>query len=164
MRGFYHRRILPAWLTFAHAVGSFLDEAAFRVALAINVLAGRVPVETHKRPWVRSVETPVLIDVRDWTNDRLIFSVLVWPSLESSAHEANYAQRHRAQEVMEAIGKGAADKAWATYWEVDYGLVWDNERECWVDGDGYRYDGSRFGVGSRNPEVRRGRGISYGAL
>jgi hypothetical protein len=73
------RGIRRAWEAFADTAVSFLDEATFRVALASRVLTGRMPQETHKRPWVRSVETPALIDVRDWTTDSLIFSVLVWP-------------------------------------------------------------------------------------
>ena len=150
------RRAWNAFEAFADATVSFLDEATFRVALASRVLAGRMPQESHKRPWVRSVETPILIDVRDWTTDSLIFSVLVWPPLESGVprYEANTVQRERAQAITEAIAIGAAQKMWSTYWVVDYCLVWDNERECWVDGDGYRYDGSRFGVGSRSPDVR----------
>jgi hypothetical protein len=151
--------IRRAWEAFADATLSFLDEATFRVALASRVLTGRMPQQTHKRPWVRRVQTPLLIDVRDWTTDSLIFSVLVWPPLESGVprHEAGAVQRDRARAITEAIAIGAAQKMWSSYWEVDYGLVWDNERECWVDGDGYRYDGSQFGVGSRSPEARRGR-------
>jgi len=71
------RGLRRAWEAFADATVSFVDEASFRVTLASRVLAGRMPQETHKKPWVRSVETPVLIDVRDWTTDSLIFSVLV---------------------------------------------------------------------------------------
>jgi hypothetical protein len=26
-------------------------------------------------------------------------------------------------------------------------------RECWQDGDGHRYDGSRFGAGRRTPGI-----------
>ncbi len=78
-------------------------------------------------------------------------------------HEANTVQHDRLRAITEAIAIGAAQKRWSSYWEVDYDLVWDNDRECWVDGDGYRYDGSRFGVGSRSPDVRepRGEGDSY---
>jgi hypothetical protein len=76
------------WLAFANAVGDFFEEAIFRLALAFDVLLGRVPQRTDKRPWVRSVETPVLVDCYDRTNDRLVFSVLVWPPLESSRQDA----------------------------------------------------------------------------
>jgi hypothetical protein len=41
--------------------------------------------------------------------------------------------------------------AWSTRYEVDYGLRWDPKRECWVDGDGHAYDGSRFSADSRRP-------------
>jgi hypothetical protein len=51
--------------------------------------------------------------------------------------------RQRVEEVLEAIGKGAAEKMWSTYWEVSE-LAWDHMRECWVDGDGIAYDGERF--------------------
>jgi hypothetical protein len=56
----------------------------------------------------------------------------------------------RVEEGMAAFAAGASEKAWSTYWEVDHGLVRDHPRECWVDGDGHRYDGSRFGIGSRS--------------
>ena len=139
------------WLAFANGVGDFLEEVAFRMVLAFNILAGRVPQRTDKGPWVRSVEKPALVDVYDWTTGRLLFSVLVWPSLESSPEDADYVYHQRVEEVLEAIAKGAKEKMWSTYWEVDYGLTWDHSRECWVDGDGHRYDGSRFGAGSRRP-------------
>jgi hypothetical protein len=56
----------------------------------------------------------------------------------------------RVEEGMAAFAAGASEKAWSMYWEVDHGLVRDHPRECWVDGDGHRYDGSRFGIGSRS--------------
>lgn len=71
------------WLAFAGAVGSFLDEAAFRLVLAFDVIAGRKPRRVERRWWNRATEAPVLVDVFDWTDDRLLFSVFVWPSLES---------------------------------------------------------------------------------
>ena len=135
----------------AFAFGDFLDEAAFRTSLAFDVLRGKVPRQVERRWWNRAAETPVLVDVFDWTDDRLIFSVLVWPSLESSARNAGYAQRDRVEAVTGAIARGAKDKMWSTYWEVDFGLKWDHGREVWVDGDGHAYDGSRFGAGSRRP-------------
>ena len=49
------------WLAFANAVGDFFEEAIFRLALAFHILLGRVPQRTNKRPWIRSVETPVLV-------------------------------------------------------------------------------------------------------
>jgi len=144
-------RLTRWWLAFANGVGDFLEEAFFRLALAFNVLVGRVPLKTEKRSWIRSVETPVLVDVFDWTTDRLLFSVLVWPPLERPGQDAPYEHHQRVEAVLEAIAKGAKEKMWSTYWEVDYGLTWDHSRECGVDGDGHRYDGSRFGAGSRRP-------------
>ncbi len=131
------------WRAFALAVGDFLEEAAFRVVLASCVIAGRMPRQVEKRRWNRALETPVLIDVYDWLEERRIFSVLVWPSLESSAHDANYVRHQRVDEVKKAIAKGATEKAWATLFETDYGLKWDSEREVWTASDGFAYDGSR---------------------
>jgi hypothetical protein len=139
------------WLRLADAVGGFMEEAIVRTSLAWAVLRGRSPKPLEKRWWNRATETPVLVDVFDWTDERLIFSVLIWPSLESSAHEADNVLHQRVGEVKAAIARGAADKAWCTRFETDYGLRWDHERECWVDGGGHAYDGSRFGVGSRRP-------------
>ena len=51
---------------------------------------------------------------------------------------------------IEAIARGAEQKMWSTRWEVSE-LAWDQKRECWVDGGGHAYDGSRFGIGSRSP-------------
>ncbi len=153
MRSFYHHRLVPAWLSFADAVGSFLDELAFRVELAFDVLVGRVPRQVERRWWNRATETPVLVDVYDWTNDRLIFSVLIWPSLESEEHDADYVYHQRVDEVLEAIARGATDKAWCTYFETDYGLRWDAKRQVWTATDGYRYDGERLYAYSRGGGV-----------
>jgi hypothetical protein len=147
MKGLYHQRILlaMAWQTFANAVGNFTEELIFRLVLAFDVLVGRKPRKVERRWWNRAVETPVLVDVYDWTDERLISSVLVWPPLESSLDNTIHDYRQRIEVVTETIAKGAAEKAWSTYWEVDYGLVWSHTRQCWVDGDGHRYDGRRFG-------------------
>ena len=139
------------WLAFAGAVGAFLEEAAFRVVLAFDVLIGRMPRQVEKRWWNRATETPALLDVYDWTTERLLFSVLIWPPLESSRDDADYVFHERVREVKEAIARGAADKAWCTRFETDWGLRWNHRREVWVDGDGHHYDGSRFGAGSRKP-------------
>jgi hypothetical protein len=140
VRDLYYRRIVPAWLAFAGAVGDFFEEAAFRAALAFKVLTGRVPIETEKKSWIRSREAPVLVDVFDWTTDRLIFSVLVWPSLETDAHDADYVYRQRVAEVKEALARGAADKAWCTRFETQYGLKWDHKRQVWTAADGFAYE------------------------
>jgi hypothetical protein len=60
-----------------------------------------------KRFWNRALETPVLIEVLDWTDERRIFSVLVWPSLESEAHEATHHHRERVQMVLETIASAS---------------------------------------------------------
>jgi hypothetical protein len=50
-------------------------------------------------------------------------------------------------ETYEQLRDSATGEA-GEVWKV---ADWDNDRECWVDGDGFRYDGSRFGTGSRSP-------------
>ncbi len=128
------------WLRFADAVGGFIEELIFRAVLAFDVLAGRKPRQVERRWWNRATETPVLVDVYDWTDERLIFSVLIWPSLESSPEEADHVFHQRVGEVKEAVARGAADKAWCTRFETDYGLRWDHERQVWTAGDGFAYD------------------------
>jgi hypothetical protein len=142
----WRERIAPVWHAFACAIGDFLDEAAFRVVLAFDVILGRLPLEVEKRYWNRSLETPVLIDVFDWTSERRIFIVLVWPSLESSVEDATSDHRERVRTVKGAIGKGAAEMAWSTRFETDYGLKWDHERQVWAARDGFAYDGSEAGT------------------
>ena len=146
------------WLRFADAAGAFLEEAAARVALAWAVLRGKSPKPVEKRWWNRSAESPALLDVYSWVDERLIFSALIWPSLETNSHNADRVFRERVREVQEVVARGAAEKMWSTRFEVDYGLTWDHRREVWVDGDGHRYDGSRFGAGSKRPSVMRGEG------
>jgi hypothetical protein len=131
--------VVRYWYAFANAVGGFIEELAFRVVLAFKVLSGRVPLRTEKRTWSKVVDAPVLVDVYDWTNDRRIFSVLVWPPLEVEPPEAYSLHEERVEEVIAAISKGAADKAWCTKWDVDDGLRWDNERQVWVAADGFAY-------------------------
>jgi hypothetical protein len=130
------------WQRFAFWFGDLLEEAAFRVVLAVKVLFGRVPLRTEKRSWSKVIEAPVLVDCYDWTNDRRIFSVLVWPPLEAEPSEAYEAHEERVEEVISAISRGAADKAWCSRWEVDRGLRWDHAREVWVSEDGFSFDGS----------------------
>jgi hypothetical protein len=149
VKRFWYGRVVPTWLVCADAVGTFTEEAAFRTSLAWAVLRGKSPKPIEKRWWNRATETPVLVNVYDWTDKRLIFSVLVWPPLESAPESADHDMRERTEQVLDAIARGASQRMWSTCWELDYGLRWDHNRECWVDGDGHRYDGSRFGVGSR---------------
>jgi hypothetical protein len=104
-------------------------------------LRGRSPKPIEKRWWNRSAEAPVLLEVYDWTNERHIFSILIWPALEvSPLREASYAQRERAKLVRQVIAKGAAQMAWSTRYEVDYGLRWDPDREVWAASDGFAYE------------------------
>jgi hypothetical protein len=127
------------WYRFADAFGAFLDEAAFRTSLAWAVLRGKSPKPVEKRWWNRAAEAPVLIDVFDWTNERHIFSVLVWPALEVPPEKAAHAQRERARTIQQVIAKGAAEMMWSTRFEVDYGLRWNHERKVWVAADGFAY-------------------------
>jgi hypothetical protein len=144
VRNFYHRRILPAWLAFADALFAFIEEAAFRVDLALQVLAGRLPLERERRWWNRATKTPVLVDVYDWTDEWLVFSLLVWPPLESPPEDAPYDHRERVGAILEAIAQGSTDRAWSVRWEIDGDLRWDDECQVWVGEDGFAYDGSRF--------------------
>jgi|SRR5215211_7419028 len=137
------------WLAFADAVGGFSEELIFRVVLAFDVIVGRVPQKVDKRFWNRAAEAPVLIDTWDWTTERLLFSMLVWPPLESELRTAEADHRQRVEKVLEVIARGASEKLWSTYWEVSE-LAWDHKREVWVDGDGHHYDGARFHDYSRS--------------
>ncbi len=133
------------WRAFAEGVGAFLDEAAFRVVLACRVIAGRLPLEVERRDWNKSVEAPILVDVSDWTDDRRIFSAVVWPPLESSEEDALRGHRVRVDQVKAVIARGAAEMVYSTRFETDYGLRWDRDREVWTsstDG-GFAYDGQR---------------------
>jgi hypothetical protein len=134
-------RLTRWWLAFADVVGGFMEEAAFRVVLAWAVLRGKSPKPVEKRWWNRATEAPVLVDAWDWTNDRHIFSILVWPALEVSPSEAgaHQAQQERAKLVRQVIARGAAEMAWSTRYEVDYGLRWDPDRQVWVGTDGFAY-------------------------
>ena len=133
-------RLAHWWYAFANAVGSFLEEATFRTSLAWAVLRGKSPKPVEKRWWNRATETPVLIDVWDWTDERHIFSVLVWPALEvPPGHKAAHAHQERAKQVVRVIHAGAAEMAWSMRYEVDYGLRWDSSREGWVATDGFAY-------------------------
>ncbi len=134
--------LVKAWHWLADVVGGFIEEAAFRVVLAWAVLRGKSPKPVEKRWWNRALEAPVLVDVYDWTNERHIFSVLVWPTLEAPAdsyRDAARLQRERAELVKQVIARGAAEKMWSTRFEVDYGLRWDHERQVWVAEDGFAY-------------------------
>lgn len=134
------RKLRGALAPFAGALERFIDEAAFRVVLAFDVLVGRMPRRTERRWWNRAIESPALVEVYDWTDERLIFSVLVWPSVESQTHEASFKHRARVEEVVRAICQGAADRAWSVRYEVDYGLRWEAEKQVWTARDGHAYE------------------------
>jgi hypothetical protein len=135
------------WLAFAEAVGDFIEEAAFRLELCYRVLAGKLPLRAERRWWNRSIETPVSVDVRDWTDDRLIFTDLVWPALEAPADEALEHHDERVKDVLRVISDGAADKVWSMRYEIDDNLRWDHERQVWAGGDGFAYSRSSGGRG-----------------
>jgi hypothetical protein len=40
---------------------------------------------------------------------------------------------------MRVLHAGAAELAWSTRYEMDYGLRWDPEREVWEATDGFAY-------------------------
>jgi hypothetical protein len=136
------------WLAFANTIYGFIEEVDFRVALALRILTGKVPIRSEKRPWIRSVECPILVDVYSWVDERLLFSILVWPSLESDLADAYVDQHDRLEEILGAFAAGAAEKRWSTYWEVEH-LEWDGYRECWADADGIAYDARRLFAYSR---------------
>jgi hypothetical protein len=128
------------WLAFSEAVGSFLDEAAFRVRLAGHVLLGRIPTETHHRKWNPEFERPSAVHVRDWVTGRHIMSVIVWPPLGCKPHDALFAHDRRVEEVREVIARGCAELAWSTSFEVERGLDWDPARRVWTDSSGFNYE------------------------
>jgi hypothetical protein len=145
--------VIPAlarwWRALADALGAFLDEAAFRIGLACRVIAGRLPLEVERRDWNKSVEAPILVDAFDWTDDRRIFSVLVWPPLGSSPADALRDHRVRLDQVKAVIARGAAEMAWSTRFETDYGLKWNHERQVWATSDGFAFDGKKTGERAR---------------
>jgi hypothetical protein len=153
VKGFWRERVFPIWVAFANALGAFIEEALFRVMLASCVLRGEAPRKVKRRNWNLGEETPVLVDVFDWTNDRLIFSVLVWPTLDPDHRfytEAQQARDERVEEVIRVIAKGAPEQLWSMHWRIDYDLRWDNRRGAWIDSDGHAYDGARLYDYSRN--------------
>jgi hypothetical protein len=139
VKTFYRDKLVPLWHAVAEAVASFLDEAEYRLTLAFCVLFGKMPRKVEKRQWNKSLEAPVLIDAYDWTNDRLIFSVLVWPPLESAPEDARSDKRERVDMVLSVISRGSAEKAMTTLFETDHGLRWDHKRQVWTAADEYAY-------------------------
>jgi hypothetical protein len=142
VRRYWRERIVPLWWALATATADFFDELGFRCSLAFRVITGRVPIGIEERFWIRSVETPAMITVRDWTNNRRIFSVLVWPVLEADRELAPQENLERLQQVKQVLAKGASDMALTTSFETDYGLTWDHDRKVWIATDGFAYDGT----------------------
>jgi hypothetical protein len=128
------------WTAFANAVGSFLDEAAFRTRLAWHVLLGRIPVESKHRRWNPEMERPAVIHVQDWVTSRHVLSVVVWPPLESKKHDAFFAHDQRVEQAKQVIARGCAELAWSTQFDVEYGLEWDPARKVWTDSSGFAYE------------------------
>lgn len=143
------RRVVAFCASVLASLAAFKEEAVFRSGLAWAVLTGRVPVERTRRWWNRAAEAPVLIDVSDWTDERLIFSVLVWPPLESHTHRAGHDHDARVRDVKGVIAAGCAEMAYSTRFDTDYGLRWDPEREVWGASDDYAFDGERLKAYSR---------------
>jgi len=127
----------------AFHIARFLDEIQFRIALAFDVLLGRMPRPVESRTWLRSVEVPTLIECHDWVNDKRLFSVLVWPPLQVPTEQADRVFNERVEAVKAIICKGASEAAWSIRLTVDHSLVWDHGRECWKDSTGFYYDGRR---------------------
>jgi hypothetical protein len=69
-------------------------------------------------------------------------TIMVWTDLEVPPERAAHAQEARAKQVIRVLHAGAAEIAWSTRYEVDYGLRWDADREVWVAADGFTFDGS----------------------
>ncbi len=148
-RGFWRERVVPAYVALVASLVAFWYEVTFRASLAWAVLAGRVPVEHERRWWNRAAEAPVLVDVSDWTDERLVFSILVWPCLESDRHRAGFDHERRVRDVKEAIAKGCTEMAWSTRFDTDHTLRWDQKRGAWVASDGCAFDGERLRAYSR---------------
>ena len=110
--------------------------------MCYRILRGQLPLQVKRRAWDRDYEAPVQIDVRDFVNDRLIFTAMVWPTLESPRETALHAQRERVEEVLATISAGAADRLWSMRYEIDDGLLWDRDRQVWYSiEDGFASDG-----------------------
>jgi hypothetical protein len=101
--------LVHAWRVCVDLLFRSLNEAAFRVEVAFKVLTSRMPLETELKPWLYSVYAPVLIDVHDWSTDRLLFSVLVWPPLDPDSKDDVAAHEERVVQVKEVILRGVAE-------------------------------------------------------
>ena len=95
----------------ANRLGDFLDEAAFRCAIAWRVLIGKLPLEEERREWDRGREVPILMEVTDWQDNRILFSILVWPTGGNSLLEAHQDHAKRAEQVRHSFAKVCSDRA-----------------------------------------------------
>jgi hypothetical protein len=128
---------------FAEWLGQVLDEAAFRLFLSWRVLSGRLPQTIEHRAWKPERESPVVVNVYDWTTYTLLFSVMIWPPLDVEATTLEKAENYklqRAEDVMRAISKGAGQMRWSLLYEREERLSWDRRRAVWVTGDGHAYE------------------------
>jgi hypothetical protein len=80
------------------------------------VLTGRLPQTIEHRSWDPTKEAPLIINVRDWTTNTLLFSILVWPPTDVAAQTLEKAQNYklqRSEDVMHTISEGAARMGWS---------------------------------------------------
>jgi hypothetical protein len=137
------KRFLLLFSAAVEAVGSFFDEAQARVALAFYVLMGWSPRPTENgRLWNKATETPILIHVKEWTDSRLLYTIVCWPATEHAEEDALQAHQHRVTGIMDAVAKGATEKMWSVQFEKDYSLRWAPQIGAWVARDGYLYHNS----------------------
>jgi hypothetical protein len=61
------------------------------------------------------------------------------PALEVAPERAASAQEESMKQVVRVLHAGAAEIAWSTRYEVDYGLRWDHKRQVWAAADGFAY-------------------------
>jgi hypothetical protein len=113
------KRLALLFAAFAEAVGSFLDVAAARLTLAFYVLMGWSPPSTDSgRFWNRAIEVPVIVHIKQWSDQRILYSILVWPATEYPEEDAREGHQHRVDAIKEAVAKGASEKMWSVQFET----------------------------------------------
>jgi hypothetical protein len=145
--GRYTEALKRLWTGAVDWLGALLEEVAFRLEVAFKVLVGRVPLERAQHKWLRHQRTPVEVTVYDWSTNRLLFSVIIWPPLEREGYEYLEDFEERIQDIKQVIATGVGERGWSTLLRTNYGLEWDHRREVWTDGQGHHIDGSKFGPG-----------------
>jgi hypothetical protein len=122
------------WEAFAHAFADLLDESAHRIGLALWVLLGRTPMEAERRFWNRGAECPILVDVKDWTDERLIFTCVVWPVLQAEGPNVFRSLDERVEEDkrerIQAVIDRQAPRVQESYQEARR-LAERNVDSCW---------------------------------